>query len=291
MSRLIFLGVWQIYFKRWESIESYFLRTKGKEVAKPITPPSQSVSEEDSEPTQAQRDKDIQKIIALIAKYFIKIYKPNNNNLKTSSNSRNKNADFTLRTRNNRQTGQFRNQRTVTVVKAKETIGNQETKAGKRLFLPQRKDDVVQAGRERPTYDTYVIETVDSNVIPDHSYMCNNEFENDQNADDHDEDERVELANLIANLKLDIDENKKIQKQLRKANATLTHDLKEKNDLTESNDIVDRCRSTLHQNEVELEKLSYLNFDTIIMLSKNDIVNGLPKLKFVKDQLCSSCEV
>nr|GEZ18667.1 integrase, catalytic region, zinc finger, CCHC-type, peptidase aspartic, catalytic [Tanacetum cinerariifolium] len=64
-----------------------------------------------------------------------------------------------------------------------------ETKAGKRLFLPQRKDDVVQAGRERPTYDTYVIETVDSNVIPDHSDMYNNEFENDQNADDHDEDE------------------------------------------------------------------------------------------------------
>nr|GEV33930.1 Gag-Pol polyprotein [Tanacetum cinerariifolium] len=27
------------------------------------------------------------------------------------------------------------------------------------------------------------------------------------------------------------------------------------------------------------------------MLFKNDIVNGLPKLKFIKDQLCSSCEV
>ncbi|GKD70106.1 reverse transcriptase domain-containing protein, partial [Tanacetum coccineum] len=56
--------------------------------------------------------------------------------------------------------------------------------------------------------DTYVIETVDSNVIPDHSDMCNNEFEDDHNANDNDEDERVELANLIANLKLDIDENK-----------------------------------------------------------------------------------
>ncbi|GJZ73019.1 retrovirus-related pol polyprotein from transposon TNT 1-94 [Tanacetum coccineum] len=37
--------------------------------------------------------------------------------------------------------------------------------------------------------------------------------------------------------------------------------------------------------------LSHLNFDTINLLSKNDIVNGLPKLKFVKDQLCSSCEM
>nr|GEW39973.1 retrovirus-related Pol polyprotein from transposon TNT 1-94 [Tanacetum cinerariifolium] len=35
-------------------------------------------------------------------------------------------------------------------------------------------------------------------------------------------------------------------------------------------------------------RLSHLNFDTINLLSKNDIVVGLPKLKFVKDHLCSS---
>nr|GEU71264.1 putative reverse transcriptase domain, ribonuclease H-like domain, aspartic peptidase domain protein [Tanacetum cinerariifolium] len=38
-------------------------------------------------------------------------------------------------------------------------------------------------------------------------------------------------------------------------------------------------------------RLSYLNFDTINLLSKNDIVIGLPKLKFVKDHLCSSHEL
>ncbi|GJU16769.1 hypothetical protein Tco_1144735 [Tanacetum coccineum] len=70
------------------------------------------------------------------------------------------------------------------------------------------------------------MEKVDSNTTPDSSDMCNNEFEDDQNADDY-EDERVMLANLIANLKLDIDENQNIQKQLRKANATLTHELNE----------------------------------------------------------------
>nr|GEY00385.1 retrovirus-related Pol polyprotein from transposon TNT 1-94 [Tanacetum cinerariifolium] len=37
--------------------------------------------------------------------------------------------------------------------------------------------------------------------------------------------------------------------------------------------------------------LSHLNFDTINLLSKNDIVVGLSKLKFVKDHLCSSCEL
>nr|GEX45051.1 opie2 pol protein [Tanacetum cinerariifolium] len=38
-------------------------------------------------------------------------------------------------------------------------------------------------------------------------------------------------------------------------------------------------------------RLSHLNFKTINLLSKNDIVVGLPKLKFVKDHLCSSCEM
>nr|GEW73179.1 hypothetical protein [Tanacetum cinerariifolium] len=37
--------------------------------------------------------------------------------------------------------------------------------------------------------------------------------------------------------------------------------------------------------------LSYLNFDYITLLSKSDVVIGLPKLKYVKDQLCSSCKV
>ncbi|GKC43794.1 retrovirus-related pol polyprotein from transposon TNT 1-94 [Tanacetum coccineum] len=35
------------------------------------------------------------------------------------------------------------------------------------------------------------------------------------------------------------------------------------------------------------QRLSHLNFDTINLLSKNDIMTGLPKLKFIKDHLCS----
>nr|GEU80598.1 integrase, catalytic region, zinc finger, CCHC-type, peptidase aspartic, catalytic [Tanacetum cinerariifolium] len=38
-------------------------------------------------------------------------------------------------------------------------------------------------------------------------------------------------------------------------------------------------------------RLSYLNFNYINLLLKKDVVIGLPKLKYVKDQLCSSCEV
>ncbi|GJR96215.1 integrase, catalytic region, zinc finger, CCHC-type containing protein [Tanacetum coccineum] len=46
-------------------------RHKGKEIAKPVTPQSESVSEEDSDPKQAQRDKDMQKNLALLAKLGI----------------------------------------------------------------------------------------------------------------------------------------------------------------------------------------------------------------------------
>ncbi|GJR52548.1 retrovirus-related pol polyprotein from transposon TNT 1-94 [Tanacetum coccineum] len=40
-----------------------------------------------------------------------------------------------------------------------------------------------------------------------------------------------------------------------------------------------------------MKRLSHHTFDTIKLLSKKDIVIGLPKLKYVKDQLCSSCEL
>nr|GEZ80753.1 hypothetical protein [Tanacetum cinerariifolium] len=69
------------------------------------------------------RDKDMQKNLALIAKYFKKIYKPTNYNLRTSSNLRNKNVDMTLRYKIDNQSGQFRNQRTVNVVGARENVG------------------------------------------------------------------------------------------------------------------------------------------------------------------------
>ncbi|GJS21651.1 hypothetical protein Tco_0450283 [Tanacetum coccineum] len=53
-------------------------RHKGKEIAKPVAPQSELVSKEDSDPEQDQRDKDMQKNLALLAKYFKKIYKPSN---------------------------------------------------------------------------------------------------------------------------------------------------------------------------------------------------------------------
>nr|GEX44898.1 hypothetical protein [Tanacetum cinerariifolium] len=116
----------QIVQEMWEVIERSHTSTrhKGKEIAKPIMPLFETASEEDSDPEQAQRDKDMQKNLALIAKYFKKIYKPTNNNLRTSSNSKNKNVDTTPRYKNDDHSGQFGNQRTVNVARAREKVGS-----------------------------------------------------------------------------------------------------------------------------------------------------------------------
>ncbi|GKA06593.1 retrotransposon-related protein, partial [Tanacetum coccineum] len=118
--------------------------------------------------------------------------------------------------------------------------------------------------------NTCVVENVDSNVIPDSPDMCDNEIQTDQNAVECDE-ERVALANLIKNLKLDVAENKKIQKQLKKANISLAHELKEcksilaeiSRTLRESNSIRDSCLIALQNNQTELETYKTLNDRTV----------------------------
>ncbi|GJR89425.1 hypothetical protein Tco_0213436 [Tanacetum coccineum] len=69
--------------------------------------------------------KEIQKIGSPCKSYFKKLYKTTNNNLRTSSNTINKNVDTTLRYKNDNQSGQFGNQRTMTIAEARETVGGQ----------------------------------------------------------------------------------------------------------------------------------------------------------------------
>nr|GEW39104.1 hypothetical protein [Tanacetum cinerariifolium] len=211
----------KIAHEMWEAIERL---QQGKEIAKPITPLSESAFEEDSDPEQAQKDKEMQKNLAFIAKYFNKIYKPTKNNLRTSSNTGNKNVDTTPRYKNDKQTRQFGNQRTMTVAGARETVGSQSTNwladtdgeiDEQELEAHYNYMEKIQELSEQPESisDTCVVDTGDSNVILDLLDMCDNDIQKDQNVVECD-DEHVALANLIANLKLDVDENKKIQKQL-----------------------------------------------------------------------------
>nr|GEW16355.1 hypothetical protein [Tanacetum cinerariifolium] len=118
--------------------------------------------------------------------------------------------------------------------------------------------------------NTCIVETDDSNVIPDSPDMCDDDIPNDQN-DVESDDERVALDNLIANLKLDVDENKKIQKQLKKANTTLAQELKEcktilaktSKTLGESNSVWDSCLVALQNKHNEFEKYKAFNDRTV----------------------------
>nr|GEX57793.1 Gag-Pol polyprotein [Tanacetum cinerariifolium] len=112
-------------------------------------------------------------------------------------------------------------------------------------------------------------EEVDEQELEAHySYMAKIP-ENNQN-DVENDDERAALANLIANLKLDVDE-KKIQKQLKKANTTLAQELKEckailaetSKSLRESISVRDSFLVALHTKQTEFEKYKAFNDRTI----------------------------
>nr|GEX23778.1 retrovirus-related Pol polyprotein from transposon TNT 1-94 [Tanacetum cinerariifolium]GEX49806.1 retrovirus-related Pol polyprotein from transposon TNT 1-94 [Tanacetum cinerariifolium] len=62
-------------------------------------------------------------------------------------------------------------------------------------------------------------------------------------------------------------------------------------DTSTPNPICLMAKSTSSQAWLWHHRLSHLNFDTIKLLSKNDIVTFLTKLKFTKDHLCSSYEL
>nr|GEW66709.1 retrovirus-related Pol polyprotein from transposon TNT 1-94 [Tanacetum cinerariifolium] len=118
--------------------------------------------------------------------------------------------------------------------------------------------------------NTCLVETDDSNVTPDSPDMCEDDIQNEQNDVDSD-NERVTLANLIADLKLDVDENKRIQKQLKNANTTLAQELKEcksilaetSKSLGESISVRDSCLVAFQTKQTEFEKYKAFNDRTV----------------------------
>nr|GFC15067.1 hypothetical protein [Tanacetum cinerariifolium] len=68
------------------------------------------------------KDKEIDKLMALISLSFKKIYKPTNNNLRSSSNTSRANQDDSLRIYKN---ARYENQRNVNVVRARENVASE----------------------------------------------------------------------------------------------------------------------------------------------------------------------
>ncbi|GJV90776.1 hypothetical protein Tco_1538589 [Tanacetum coccineum] len=299
--------------KQYQKEVNELLAERMAKNANPLALVATAQTLQDSDLEQAQRDKDMQKNLALIAKYFKKIYKPTNNNLKTSSNTKNKNVDTTPRKPKRVKDSTYHKEKMLLCKQVEkgvqlqaeqsdwladmdEEIDEQELEAHYSYMAKIQEVPNVDSGTdaeplEQVQYDTddnvfandiqhfeqsesitntCAVETGDSNVIPDSPDMCDNDIQDDQN-DVECDDERVALANLIANLKLDVDENKKIQKQLKKANATLTQELTEcksilaetSRTLGESNSIRDSCLVALQNKQTEFERYKAFNDRTV----------------------------
>ncbi|GJV86399.1 hypothetical protein Tco_1530337 [Tanacetum coccineum] len=106
-------------------------------------------------------------------------------------------------------------------------------------------------------------------------------------------DERAALANLIANLTLDTEENKTILKQLKKANASLTQELEKcKTNLDETNSALgeaiscrDSCLIALQKQQMKFWKYKAFNDRTIdyeILQTKLNETLGLLALKDIE---------
>nr|GEW10148.1 hypothetical protein [Tanacetum cinerariifolium] len=366
----------------------------------------------------------MQNNLALIAKYFKKINKPTNNNLITSSNSKNKNMDTTpwksgsaesgIQCFNCKEFGHFAKEcRKPKRVKdsayhkekmllckqaeqgvplqveqydwlagTDEEVDEKELEAHYNYMAKIREvptsysgtdsepvehvqndagyivfaNDLQHSEQSESVSNTCLVETDDSNVTPDSPDMCEDDIQNEQN-DVESDDERVALANLIANLKLNTKQTefekykafndhtvdydklkvnhkptvsrpqlksnqsrdksmpnnsqvkvKKTQVEVHPRIPSVSNKMKNGNDLLTVNrgsdlytiSLQESTSSTLlclmakaipNQAWLWHRMLSHLNFDYINMFSKKDIMIGLPKLKYVKDQLCSFDEL
>nr|GEV73188.1 hypothetical protein [Tanacetum cinerariifolium] len=138
-------------------------------------------------------------------------------------------SQWVKRNKNDNHSGQFGNQRTVNVAGAREKVGSPVVQQSRiQCFNCKEYGHFAKEciKTKRVMDFAYHKEKMLLNVIPDSPDMCEDDIHINQN-DVESDDEHVVLANFISNLKLDIDENKKIQKQLKNANTSLTQELKE----------------------------------------------------------------
>nr|GFD08175.1 hypothetical protein [Tanacetum cinerariifolium] len=96
-------------------------RNRGKAIVNPSQPIYDQEPPMVSEDDETSKDKVIDKLMALISLSFKKIYKPTNNNLRTSSNTSRANQDNSLRIYRN--VG-YENQRNGNVAGARENVGS-----------------------------------------------------------------------------------------------------------------------------------------------------------------------
>nr|GFB29444.1 hypothetical protein [Tanacetum cinerariifolium] len=226
---------------------------RGKEIVNSPQPMYDQEPSMVAEDEETSKDKEIDKLMALISLSFKKIYKPTNNNHRTSSNTSRANQGNSPRI--NRSAG-YENQRIGNVAGARETV---EVSPNAADFGPIFDVEPLQKVSNDDYYnvlatesahpeqsesvlDTYSIEQDAHNVIIDSLDMSYDRVEIDQNDDDNDlAKERKLIASLIQKLKCEIDESKNRNKFLKTTNKVLVEivkgeveDFKNKNKSLES---------------------------------------------------------
>nr|GEX37308.1 hypothetical protein [Tanacetum cinerariifolium] len=167
-------------------------QSKGKEITRAPSPPPNLNHKVVSDEDDTLREKEIAKLMALISKSFKRIYKPTNNNLKTSSTTKNKNVALDEGTR---------------LVFDKEPLEHVHANDEYNELAMKNK----HTEQHESINDTYVVEQYDSNTKPDSLNISNNRGEVDQD-EQKVQEERALFASLIKTLKVEIDKNKKINK-------------------------------------------------------------------------------
>nr|GEW96273.1 hypothetical protein [Tanacetum cinerariifolium] len=141
-------------------------KCKGKAIVNsplPVYDQEPSMVAEDDE---MSKDKEIDKLMDSISLSFKKIYKPTNNNLRTSSNTNRANQDNSLRI--NKGTG-YDNQRLGNVVGAMETVGT----TGEKMLLCKQEEARIQLNAEQADWrDDTDDESEDQELEAHYMYMA-----------------------------------------------------------------------------------------------------------------------
>nr|GEZ96130.1 hypothetical protein [Tanacetum cinerariifolium] len=267
----------------------------------PIYDQEPSVVTEDDE---MLKDKEIDKLMAFISLSFKKIYKPTNNNLRTSSNTSRANQDNSPRI--NRSTV-YDNQRIVNVAGARENVAYHKEK----MLLCKQEEAVFQLNAKQANWrDATDDEPEDQELESHYMYMTQLQehmtgnlklltnfvekfldtakFRNDQIAQILGYGDLVQGTVTIKRVYYVKGLNHNLFSVGSRGTDLYSITLQ---DTSSPNLICLMAKATSSQAWLWHRRLSHLNFDTINLLSKNDIVIGLPKLKIIKDHLCSSCEL
>ncbi|GKD51203.1 hypothetical protein Tco_1280179, partial [Tanacetum coccineum] len=178
-------------------------RNKGKAIINSPPPTYDQEHKMVTEDDALSKEKEIDKLMALISLSFKKIYKPTNNNLKTSSNTSRAYIRIILQE--------------LTELLGMIIRGQLMLLGLGRIEHPEQPESV---------NDTYLVEQDEHNIIIDSLDMSYDREQDDQDDNDDLAKKHDLLASLIAKLKCEINDSKNHNKYLETSNKALVDKLK-----------------------------------------------------------------